>query len=123
MHVIETAHLFKIYNEDTIPVYAINDVSIQFGYQEFTCIIGPSGSGKSTLLNLIGGLDTPSRGAVRIAGTRIDTLSERQRIQFRLDHIGFVFQHYNLIPVLTAYENAAFIMQLQAGQRRKPESV
>ncbi|TVQ79592.1 MAG: ABC transporter ATP-binding protein [Flavobacteriales bacterium] len=114
MPVIETNGLYKIYNEDTVPVYAVNNISIQFDPKEFTCVIGPSGSGKSTLLNLIGGLDTPSRGTVTVAGQRIETMSESERIRFRLEHIGFVFQHYNLIPVLTAYENAAFIMQLQA---------
>lgn len=113
MPVIETKDLFKIYNEETVPVYAVNNISIQFDTKEFTCVIGPSGSGKTTLLNLIGGLDSPSRGTITVAGQRIDTMSESERIRFRLEHIGFVFQHYNLIPVLTAYENAAFIMQLQ----------
>lgn len=113
MPVIETKDLFKIYNEETIPVYAVNNISIQFDTKEFTCVIGPSGSGKTTLLNLIGGLDSPSKGTITVAGQRIDTMSESERIRFRLEHIGFVFQHYNLIPVLTAYENAAFIMQLQ----------
>lgn len=113
MPVIETKDLFKIYNEETVPVYAVNNISIQFDTKEFTCVIGPSGSGKTTLLNLIGGLDSPSKGTITVAGQRIDTMSESERIRFRLEHIGFVFQHYNLIPVLTAYENAAFIMQLQ----------
>jgi putative ABC transport system ATP-binding protein len=113
MPVIETKDLFKIYNEETVPVYAVNNISIQFDTKEFTCVIGPSGSGKTTLLNLIGGLDSPSKGTIAVAGQRIDTMSESERIRFRLEHIGFVFQHYNLIPVLTAYENAAFIMQLQ----------
>lgn len=113
MPVIETKDLYKIYNEETVPVYAVNNISIQFDTKEFTCVIGPSGSGKTTLLNLIGGLDSPSKGTITVAGERIDTMSESERIRFRLRHIGFVFQHYNLIPVLTAYENAAFIMQLQ----------
>ena len=113
MPVIETKDLYKIYNEETVPVYAVNNISIQFDTKEFTCVIGPSGSGKTTLLNLIGGLDSPSKGTITVAGERIDSMSESERIRFRLRHIGFVFQHYNLIPVLTAYENAAFIMQLQ----------
>lgn len=119
MHVIETSGLYKIYNEDTVPVYAVNNISTKFDSKEFTCIIGPSGSGKSTFLNLIGGLDTPSRGTVTVAGKRVDTMSESDRIRFRLEHIGFVFQHYNLIPVLTAYENAAFIMQLQGRDEKE----
>ncbi|MCC5918626.1 MAG: ABC transporter ATP-binding protein [Cryomorphaceae bacterium] len=117
MPVIKTKQLFKIYNEDTVPVYAVNNISVEFQQREFTCVVGPSGSGKSTLLNLIGGLDSPTRGTVEVAGHRIDEMTENQRINFRLNHIGFVFQYFNLIPVLTAYENAAFIMQLQG----KPE--
>jgi len=116
MTVISTNNLSKIYNPEHIPVYALNKVNLTFEEKEFTCIIGPSGSGKTTLLNMISGLDRPSEGEVYIAGQRIDLLSENKLIDFRLHNIGFVFQHFNLIPVLTAYENAAFIMQLQ-GQK------
>jgi putative ABC transport system ATP-binding protein len=111
--VIETQKLSKIYNSESIPVYALRDINLQVEQGEFTCIIGPSGSGKSTLLNMIGGLDTPSEGTVTVAGHRIENMSENKLIDFRLAHIGFVFQYYNLIPVLTAFENAAFVMQLQ----------
>jgi putative ABC transport system ATP-binding protein len=113
MTVITTKNLSKIYNPDTVPVYALNKVNLEFEEGEFSCIIGPSGSGKTTLLNMIGGLDNPSEGEVYIAGERIDLMSENKLIDFRLNNIGFVFQHFNLIPVLTAYENAAFIMQMQ----------
>lgn len=113
MTVITTKNLSKIYNPDTVPVYALNKVNLEFEEKEFTCIIGPSGSGKTTLLNMIGGLDLPSEGEIYIAGQRIDLLNENKLINFRLHNIGFVFQHFNLIPVLTAYENAAFIMQMQ----------
>jgi putative ABC transport system ATP-binding protein len=113
MSIIKTENLSKIYNPDTIPVFALNKVNISFDEKEFTCVIGPSGSGKTTLLNMIGGLDKPSEGTVEVAGKRIETMSENQLIDFRLQHIGFVFQHFNLIPVLTAYENASFVMQMQ----------
>jgi putative ABC transport system ATP-binding protein len=118
MSIIKTINLSKIYNPDTVPVYALNKVSIAFEEKEFTCVIGPSGSGKTTLLNMIGGLDKPSEGEVYVADQRLDSLSGNKLIDFRLHNIGFVFQHFNLVPVLTAYENAAFIMQMQG----KPES-
>jgi len=116
MSVISTIQLSKIYNPDTVPVYALDKVNLVFEEKEFTCVIGPSGSGKTTLLNMIGGLDKPSEGEVHIAGHRIDLLSENKLIDFRLHNIGFVFQHFNLIPVLTAYENAAFIMHMQGSK-------
>jgi putative ABC transport system ATP-binding protein len=113
MAIIKTENLFKIYNPDTIPVYALRDVSVEFDLGEFTTIVGPSGSGKTTLLNMIGGLDTPSKGSVMINNTDIAGLKKNELIDFRLQNIGFVFQAYNLIPVLTAYENVSFIMELQ----------
>jgi putative ABC transport system ATP-binding protein len=96
-----------------VPVFALNGVSISFDEAEFTAIVGPSGSGKTTLLNMIGGLDNPTDGEVHINGTNITTLASADLIDFRLHHIGFVFQSYNLIPVLTARENVEFIMLLQ----------
>jgi putative ABC transport system ATP-binding protein len=113
MSIIETTKLNKIYSETTVPVHAINDVSVKFDEGEFTAIIGPSGCGKTTLLNLIGGLDSPTSGEVIINGTNITNLSSREIIDFRLRNIGFVFQAYNLVPVLTAKENVEFIMQLE----------
>ncbi|MFD2200785.1 ABC transporter ATP-binding protein [Shivajiella indica] len=113
MPIIQTKNLYKIYNEDTIPVYALKDLTLDFEVGEFTTIVGPSGSGKTTLLNMIGGLDVPSRGSVLVDGTDISTLKKNQIIDFRLHHIGFVFQSYNLIPVLTALENVSLIMELQ----------
>ncbi|MGY6741417.1 MAG: ABC transporter ATP-binding protein [Cecembia sp.] len=113
MPIIQTKQLFKIYNEDTIPVYALRDLSLDFEEGEFTTIVGPSGSGKTTLLNMIGGLDTPTRGDVFIDGTNIASLRKGDLIDFRLRNIGFVFQSYNLIPVLTALENVSLIMELQ----------
>jgi putative ABC transport system ATP-binding protein len=113
MGIITTINLCKVYTETRIPVNALNGVSLTFDEAEFTAIVGPSGSGKTTLLNLIGGLDTPTEGEVRINGNNITSLSSKALIDFRLHHIGFVFQSYNLIPVLTARENVEFIMQLQ----------
>lgn len=111
--VIDAHNLVKIYDAKTIPVYALNNVHLHIVRGEFTAIKGPSGSGKTTLLNMLGGLDTPTSGHVEINGTVITKLKENELINFRLHNIGFVFQSYNLIPVLTAKENIEFIMLLQ----------
>ena len=113
MNVIETNKLVKTYQQGDIQVNALNDVSINFKQGEFTAIVGPSGSGKTTFLNAIGGLDTPDTGKVIINNTDITQLKSNQLIDFRLRNIGFVFQAYNLIPVLTAKENVEFIMLMQ----------
>ena len=113
MKVIELKNLSKIYNPETIPVRAINDVTLSVEEGEFTAIVGPSGCGKTTLLNMIGGLDISSEGSVDIGGVSINEMSESELTTFRLQHIGFVFQAYNLIPVLTAKEYIEFIMVLQ----------
>lgn len=113
MAVIKTKEVFKTYNPDTIPVHAVNGVSVEIKEGEFTAIVGPSGCGKTTLLNIIGGLDRPTSGYVEVDGQDISKLSDNQLIDFRKDNIGFVFQAYNLIPVLTAKENVEFVMLLQ----------
>lgn len=113
MAIIEVHHVNKIYNTTAVPVHALKDVSLNIDEKEFTAIVGPSGSGKSTLLNVIGGLDKPTDGNVSINGTDISSMKESTLIDFRLHHIGFVFQSYNLIPVLTALENVEFILFLQ----------
>jgi putative ABC transport system ATP-binding protein len=113
MNIIEIKNLSKVYDEKTVPVHALNGVDLAFREGEFTCIVGPSGSGKTTMLNMLGGLDTPSEGNIRIGDTDITSLKSRQLIDFRLRNIGFVFQSFNLIPVLTAKENVEFIMQMQ----------
>ncbi len=114
MKVIETHNLFKVYNQGKgNEVRAVNGVSTAINKNEFTAIVGPSGSGKTTLLNIIGGLDTPTSGNVMIEGVDIGKLKENRLINFRLHNIGFVFQAYNLIPVLNAKENVGFIMLLQ----------
>jgi putative ABC transport system ATP-binding protein len=111
--VIDAHNLSKIYDEDTVSVYALDQIHLHISRGEFTAIKGPSGSGKTTLLNMLGGLDVPSEGFVEINGTNITTLRGSSLIDFRLHNIGFVFQSYNLIPVLTARENIEFIMLLQ----------
>jgi putative ABC transport system ATP-binding protein len=113
MSILKTTGLSKVYNPDTVPVHALKDVDVSFEKGEFTSIVGPSGSGKTTLLNMLGGLDKPTSGKVEIGGVDISDLKDSALIDFRLKNIGFVFQHYNLIPVFTALENVAFIMLLQ----------
>jgi len=117
MSIIEIKDLHKTYNENTVPVHAVNGIDLQIEEGEFTAIVGPSGCGKTTFLNMVGGLDLSTSGSVKIDGQDIAELSSRQLIDFRLNHIGFVFQAYNLIPVLTAMENVAFIMELQGEKK------
>jgi putative ABC transport system ATP-binding protein len=111
--VIDAHQLLKVYDRLTIPVYALHGVHLHVRRGEFTAIKGPSGSGKTTLLNMLGGLDRPDEGHVVVNGTNITALSETDLVNFRLRHIGFVFQSFNLIPVLTAWENIEFILLLQ----------
>ena len=119
MTVIKATGITKTYNPDKIPVRALQGVDLTIEKGEFTAIVGPSGSGKTTLLNIIGGLDRPTNGTIEVGGQDISTLSDNQLIDFRKDNIGFVFQSYNLIPVLTAQENVEFVMMLQ--KRSKAE--
>lgn len=113
MKVIELKNIKKTYDPDKVPVHALRGVDCEIEEGEFTAIIGPSGCGKSTLLNIIGGLDNPTDGSVKVGGIDISRLSNNELIDFRKDNIGFVFQAYNLIPVLSAKENVEFVMLLQ----------
>jgi putative ABC transport system ATP-binding protein len=122
MNVIEVKQLEKVYNDSEVKVYALNGVDLSIEEGEFTAIVGPSGSGKTTFLNMLGGLDLPTSGQISIGGTDISQLSSSQLIDFRLHNIGFVFQAYNLIPVLTAKENVEFIMHLQNIAKSERES-
>ena len=122
MKVIDIKNLEKIYNESEVNVHAIRGIDLSFEKGEFAAIVGPSGSGKTTLLNMLGGLDNPTSGQVVVGGTDISTLNSSKLIDFRLYNIGFVFQAYNLIPVLTAKENVEFIMHLQGRPRVERES-
>ncbi|MBN8676051.1 MAG: ABC transporter ATP-binding protein [Chitinophagales bacterium] len=119
--VLDAHNLKRVYDENTIPVYALNGVHLHIVRGEFTAIKGPSGSGKTTLLNMIGGLDEPTEGYVNINGTNITQLKGNKLINFRLNNIGFVFQSFNLIPVLTAKENIEFIMLLQKRPKAERE--
>ncbi|MBN2862710.1 MAG: ABC transporter ATP-binding protein [Bacteroidales bacterium] len=121
MKVIEIKEVHKIYNSSEVKVHAINAVTLDFEEAEFAVIVGPSGSGKTTLLNLLGGLDLPTSGQILIDGVDLSKLRSSALIDFRMRNIGFVFQAYNLIPVLTAKENVEFIMSLQKWIKKDKE--
>ena len=110
---IQVRGLTRIYRQGEIDVHALRGVDLDIDSGEFTVLAGPSGSGKTTLLNMIGCLDRPTSGTIRVAGQEVTALTKTKAADFRLRNIGFVFQAYNLIPVLTAYENAEFVMMLQ----------
>ncbi len=112
-HTVVLRNVSKIYRQNSLAVHALTDINLDIPKQDFACLSGPSGSGKSTLLNLIGGLDKPSSGEISVDGQRVDQLGKSELAQLRLRKIGFVFQAYNLIPVLNARENVEFVMQLQ----------
>jgi putative ABC transport system ATP-binding protein len=112
----------KTYRQGDVDIKALDHLSIEVDKGEFVCLMSPSGGGKTTLLNAIGGLDIPDSGEVWVAGQRIDQMSKGELADLRLASIGFVFQAYNLIPVLTARENVEFVMQVQgvpAAERRE----
>lgn len=120
MAIIEIQNVNKIYNTTSVAVQALKDISFNIEEKEFTAIVGPSGSGKTTLLNVIGGLDKVTDGKVLLNGQDITQMNEGKLIDFRLHNIGFVFQAYNLIPVLTALENVEFVLFLQqAGKEER----
>lgn len=125
MSVVQTKNLTKIYRSNGIETPALNGVTLDVQPGEFTALAGPSGSGKSTLLHLIGGLLLPTSGEIWIEDQRINDLNPDQLAELRLNRIGFVFQAYNLIPVLTARENTEFVMELQgiAENERKQHSL
>ena len=110
--IIEVKQATKVYNPETIPVHAVNGIDINFQSGEFTAIVGPSGCGKTTFLNLIGGLEAPTTGQILVESVDLATKKKRELTDFRLHNIGFVFQAYNLIPVMSAQENISFIMDL-----------
>jgi len=110
---VRTEDLWKIFEHEAEEVQAVAGVDLTIEHSEFTALAGPSGSGKTTLLNIIGGLTRPSRGRVWIAGRDITEMSNRELAELRLQQVGFVFQAYNLLPVLTAFENAEFPLLLR----------
>jgi putative ABC transport system ATP-binding protein len=113
MKIIEIKNLTKVYRENGNEVVAVDKINLNFEQGEFTTIVGPSGSGKTTFLNMVGGIDSPTEGEIIVDNTDITNLRGSELIDFRMWNIGFVFQSYNLIPVLTARENVEFIMFLQ----------
>ena len=112
-HAVSCRKVNKIFAQGELAVHALSNVDLEIASGGFVCLSGPSGSGKTTLLNMIGGLDRPTEGEITVAGQRIDRMSMSDLADLRLQHIGFVFQAYNLIPVLSARENVEFVMQLQ----------
>jgi putative ABC transport system ATP-binding protein len=119
---VELKDVTKVYHQGKVDVHALRGLTLTIEAGELTALCGPSGSGKTTVLNMIGALDTPTSGKVVLEGKDLSTLSRRELSHIRRDRIGFVFQAYNLIPVLTAYENAEIVMALRGGDeadRRK----
>ena len=119
---IRARDVAKVYHQGELEVHALRGVDLDVVEGEFTALAGPSGSGKTTLLNIVGALDVPSGGTVEVAGVDVSTLGKGEGADFRLDTVGFIFQAYNLVPVLTAYENAEFTLLLRGedpGRRRE----
>lgn len=119
MEIIKAKDLVKTYSDNGIEVHAVQHIDLSINEGEFTAIVGPSGCGKTTLLNILGGIDEPTSGSVIVDGIEITKLKDNKLIDFRLNNIGYVFQAYNLIPVLTAFENTEFIMLLQKWPKDK----
>ena len=119
--IIELKNVTKVYRQGALDVHALRGLNLTIKTGEFTAISGPSGSGKTTALNLIGALDKPTSGDIRLDGNDLKTMGQRELSHLRRDRIGFVFQAYNLMPILTAYENAETVLALQgvAAQKRK----
>ncbi len=113
MSLLKVEHISKSYRQGEIEVKALTDVNLSFEKGEFSALVGPSGSGKTTLLNLIGGLDSPTSGNILLNSTNLSALNEQALSEFRLFQIGFIFQAYNLVPVLSALENVELVMVLQ----------
>ena len=125
MEIIRTDQVEKVYQENSVPVHALHGVTMSVEKGEFVVIAGPSGSGKTTLLNLLGALDTPTKGKVYFEGADLATKTRNELASLRLDKMGFVFQAYNLIPVLSALENIEFTMMLRgiAEQERRQRAL
>lgn len=117
--VIEAKGIYRTYNTDGLAVHALNGLDLVITSGEFTAIAGPSGSGKTTMLNIIGGIDRPCSGSITVAGKDLNAMNSRDLAELRLHKIGFIFQAYNLIPVLTAIENVEYILLLQGVAKLK----
>ena len=120
-NIVVCKDLQKVFKQGELSVTALRDIDLEVQKGEFICLSGPSGSGKTTLLNMIGGLDTPTEGEITVDGERVDQMEKAELAEMRLRKVGFVFQAYNLIPVLTAQENVEFVMQLQGVHKHERE--
>ena len=116
---ISIEHVSKVYRRDSLLIPVLEDINLDIDKGEFAALMGPSGSGKTTLLNLIAGIDTPTKGRIAIDGRDISQMGETSLARWRADHIGFIFQLYNLIPVLTAFENVELPLLLTRLSRRE----
>ena len=119
MAILKASHLKKYYGKEESLVKALDDVNVSVGEGQFVAIIGTSGSGKSTLLHMLGGLDRPTSGSVQVENKSMETMTEEQLTIFRRRRIGFIFQNYNLIPYLTAYENIVLPVRLDGKREDK----
>ena len=119
MALLKLQNISKIYTQGEFKVHALDHINLQVDEGEFAALVGPSGSGKTTLLNIIGGLDSPSEGDIHLNSTRLSDLSESELSNFRLFELGFIFQAYNLVPVLSALENVELVMVLQGRSHKE----
>jgi putative ABC transport system ATP-binding protein len=117
--IIELHHVSKLYHKGDADIHPLDDLSLTIDAGDFVALMGPSGSGKTTLLNLLGGLDTPTAGKVRVCGQDLTQLSSRELARWRCDHVAYIFQAYNLLPVLTAYQNVELPLTLLPLSRRQ----
>lgn len=120
--IVSVQSIYKSYQRDTVEIPVLQNISFEVPEGEFFGLMGPSGSGKTTLLNLIAGIDKPDQGSINVGGTEVTTMRESELAKWRAIHIGFIFQYYNLIPVLTAYENVEMpllLTRLSRSERRQ----
>lgn len=118
-YAVETRELSKVYRVGGSPVIALNNVNLRIPQGTFTAVVGTSGSGKSTLLNMLGGLERPTRGEIRVAGRRLEAMRESDLVRFRRENVGFIFQSFNLIESLTAVDNVAMPLSFRGWSRRR----
>ena len=121
--IVELKNLSKIYNTGEKKFKALDNINLSIGKGEFVVILGPSGAGKSTLLNLIGGMDTPTMGSIKIDGEEISKYNENRLSEYRAENIGFIFQFYNILPTLTVFENVELIKDVVKNGNDSKEAI